>query len=362
MSEPAARYAIKKKMVMEYPTWGFRPGTPCLPTPINFLFVNGGLGDYLTWIQAILWLIKNATWVEGRLLGPDYFQEIAEYFLEGSGWPYWKYEKLKDQTQNGIPTRGPLKLEYESLNATGAHLIDCGFAYYCCQNPIPAGWNSYPRFDRARLPKLPDILSKVCKKYAVITTGQTSPSRRVKPEYWNAIIDHVIAKGFTPVFLGKAEVPTGNGGPIKTTYSDKVNYAKGIDLRDKTTLLEAASILNSASFVVGHDNGLLHLAGCTDTPIIFGYNLASPAHRRPRRNSGRVYDVTLSHADLACNHCQSKTNFVIGFVFHTCFYGDNLCLDLLFEKEGWRWKEQIDRCVADIDSGIDSSDAKGHIV
>lgn len=347
--------SIKKQKVMEYPVKaGFRPGIPVVPRPVNFLFVNGGMGDYICWMQAILWLVHHATWIQGRLICPDYFHELANYWLKGQ-WPVHSYQFLNEDNNNKTPVRGPVNLVNESLNATGAHLMDCGFAYYACQLPPPEGWNHYPRFgDLARFAGLPE-------KYCVITTGKTSPSRHVPGEYWNYVIDHCIERGFTPVFLGASVMPVGGEGTkiedVRTTFDEGVHYAKGIDLRNKTTLLEAAAIIQRASFVVGHDNGLLHLAGCTETPIIFGYNVASPLHRRPRRNKGPIYDVTLSKDELSCIHCQSRTNFVIGFVFHECFYKkngkargyvENQCIIQMFEDRARRWREQIDLCISEL--------------
>ncbi len=356
-------FAITKQKVTTYPEWGFRPGIPVVPRPINFVFINGGMGDYICWMQAILWLVAHATWVQGRVVVPDYFIPLAEYWLKGTDWKVWGYEVLKDAAQNDIPVRGPINLVHESLNATGAHLLDCGFAYYACQNPPPEGWNHYPKFkqngplDSERFPALAALHSKYC----VITTGKTSPSRHVPGGYWNYVIDHVIERGFTPVFLGASEMRINSGqkliNDVRTKFDTEVNYERGIDLRDKTTLLEAAAILDRAAFVVGHDNGLLHLAGCTETPIVFGYNVAAPIHRRPRRLIGRTYDVTLTQKDINCIHCQSRTNFVIGFVFHECFYKtagkvhgfrENECIDLLFANEAARWKSAINQCIEEL--------------
>ena len=112
--------------------------------------------------------------------------------------------------------------------------------------------------------------------------------------------------------------------------------------RDKTEIFQAAALIHKAKMIIGHDNGLLHLAGCTDTPIVFGYNIASPEHREPRRKVGKVFNVVVTPEELVCSFCQSRTNFVIGYNFQQCFYGDLKCIDMLFEDNGARWKRQID--------------------
>lgn len=334
-----------------YPNWGFRPGVPMYKFNMNFILLNGGMGDYICWMQPIRWLASEAKWIKGTLVCPTYFKELAQHWLTPfPEWSFKDYNELKDIPKvDDMPFRGPVILNQESLNATGAHLLTCGWVYYTNKEKAPEGWDCYPPLDQAKLDIIewPDSAKELqSKKYVVITTGVTTNSRRVPGKYWNYVIEYIKSKGLTPVFLGKSVVETGNAKNIHTSFDQKLRVDLGLDLRDQTSLLQAASILSKAAAVVGHDNGLLHLAGCTDVPIVFGYNLASPEHREPRRASGNVFNVTLTDKELACNHCQSKTNFVIGYNFRECFYGDNKCIDMLFEGEARRWKEQIDLALA----------------
>lgn len=331
-----------------YPEWGFRPGTQMYPITMGFVFLNGGMGDYINWLTPIQWLASEATWIKGTLICPIYLTELAEYFLKP--YPNWcgvkAYNKISEIPRlDDTPTRGPIILQQESLNATGAHLSTCGWVYFTNKEKAPPGWEYYPQFKQEDLDALalPDEAKGLsAHKYAVITTGVTTPSRHVKGDYWNMIIDYVCSKGLTPVFLGKGLVETGNQRNIRTKFHDEVNYGAGIDLRDKTSLMQAAAVMSKAACVIGHDNGLLHLAGCTDVPIVFGYNLASPEHREPRRPSGNIFNVALDDEELHCNFCQSKTNFLIGYNFQKCFYSDLKCIDLLFADGAAKWRTQID--------------------
>lgn len=331
---------------------GFRPKTVCFPTDLNFLFMNGGCGDYLTWMQPIIWLASEATWIRGTLIVPKYFHELAEYWLKPfSEWRLADYTSTeKFENLQNTPFRGPVDLNRESLNATGAHLSTCGWVYFTNKECAPDGWDLYPQFKQADLDALElpvEAKGLVSKQYAVITTGQTTNSRKSPPGAWNPIIEYVKSHGLTPVFLGKGVVETGNPRNIHTTWEQTTNHNAGVDLRDKTSLLQAASIMSRAAVVIGHDNGLLHLAGCTEVPIIFGYNLASPKHREPKRLVGKTYNVFLTKDELACTMCQSNTNFVIGYNFRECFYGDLKCMTMLFENEGARWKKAIDQVLVD---------------
>lgn len=351
-----------------YPEWGLRPNTTCFPTNLNFMFINGGMGDYVTWMQTIRWLASEATWIKGNLIHPVYLSPLVDYWLKPfPEWTHITYKVLQEVVSyRNSPCRGPIELMRESLNATGAHLSTCGWVYFANKECAPEGidrvasevvgypmpWDAYPQFRQTDLDNEPlpsEALSLEPKKYAVITTGLTTNSRRVPPGAWNHVIEHVLDMGLTPVFLGKAVVETGNATNIHTRFENTLRVDLGLNLIDKTTLLQAASIMSRAAVVIGHDNGLLHLAGSTrDVPIVFGYNLASPKHREPKRphleNNG-MYNVLLTKEELACNFCQSNMNFIIGQNFRECMYGDNLCMTKLFENKAERWKIKVNEAV-----------------
>lgn len=344
-----------------YPDWGFRPRTPMWPMKMAFVFINGGLGDYVNWLRPIQWLAQRATWIHGVLYVPNYYVEIANYFMTPhKNWTVRTYEDMKNLPQKEVdtPLRGPVILQNEALNATGAHLSTCGWVYFTNKGGPPEGaddaglpWSSYPQFDQAFLDSLTvpaGMKGLDWGKYAVVTTGVTTPSRHVTPERWNYVIQHIKERGLTPVFLGKRVTETGNVRNIHTEYSRDLKLDLGVDLLDQTSLIQAAAIMSRAKFVVGHDNGLLHLAGMTAAPLIFGYNLASPEHRRPVRPAGVIHDITTTHAELPCTHCQSNTNFVVLYNFRECFYRDLKCMDLLFENGAARWKTAIDKVMGEV--------------
>jgi hypothetical protein len=101
--------------------------------------------------------------------------------------------------------------------------------------------------------------------------------------------------------------------------------------------------MQHAACTVGLDNGLLHLAACVPSNIIFGYNIAAPSQRRPvRRLPGRILDITLDKAELACRHCQTHMKQQNLINFRNCFYGDRKCLTLLFENNSIRWTRALE--------------------
>lgn len=172
-------------------------------------------------------------------------------------------------------------------------------------------------------------LGHLRKDYAVITTGYTAKVREFKANHINSIVKRCKELGLEVVFLGQKETKTGAAHVIQGNFDTSVDYAHGIDLRDKTNLLQAAEIMSGAKAVLGVDNGLLHLAGCTQVPIIGGFTTVAPELRMPVRNNvlGWNYYPVVPDTALPCTFCQSNTNFLYGHDYTKCIYKDYACLD-----------------------------------
>lgn len=308
----------------------FRPGSKCKETVVNYLLTRGGIGDYICWMSALKWLATNHPQIVGRVYAPDFFIEIAENVLK-PWFPRWKVYGAKSFTQKKLesrPTYGPMQ---RPINGTGMHLVDLGFVYFT-NNTTPADGRLYCQLDLATVENVLPRHTPQNIFYAVMTPGSTYANRTLPATAFNGIKDHLLSKGIVPVFLGKKDL----GDQRKILFEDGYDYSGGIDLRDKTTLLEAAKIMESARLVVGLDNGLLHLAAMTDVPIIFGYNIASPEHRRPRRRKGTIlWELYPDETQLTCTFCQSKMRFMFNHDFKDCLYKDNLCLEALGQPAPW---------------------------
>jgi len=141
------------------------------------------------------------------------------------------------------------------------------------------------------------------KAVIIITTYRDKQRTILAPEI-NKIAEYVQSKGLIPVYVGKV-------GAISIW---KKNLAKtdfeypgfGVDLRDKTTFLELASIMAQAKAVVGMDSGPIHLAYTTKVPVVCGYTTVAPEYRIPYRGLAITKAVV---PNIVCNFCESNWSF-----------------------------------------------------
>lgn len=323
--------------------YGFRAGTKINPIPCNFFFTAGGLGDFLCYMVAILWNARYCPWVRGTLRVPAFFVPLAERLLRRHRhWTVLNGE-IPYTVEDGTPMIGPeltdqngTNLTPQLINATGAHLVDLGFIYFSNKNPAPAEAH-YPQL-RTLPHELPPEVKALKRQYVVFTPGGVTSSRTVTAKHINPLIEYVCELGLTPVFLGKADF----SGKIITQFDPNILFSKGLNLIDKTNLFQCAAIMENALCVTGLDNGLLHLAACTEATILFGYNIASPKQREPRRDWGKLINIEVPESELPCINCQDKIKLLSTHSFHTCLYGDSLCIDLLFGNNAEKWKRAID--------------------
>lgn len=316
----------------------FRPkSTIDSRTNANFVITNGGIGDFLAWLPALLFLRSVNPQLIGHVFSPSYFKPLVDNFIENrlkeislsQNSPNWQSYTMDEFRNNPLhrkarPTFAP---HDQPINGMGAHLLDLGFIYFAALTPPPPEFNFYPTFD---LTTVFTTLFPENTPFAIITPGATYPNRQMPSSTFNEINLHLIKNGITPVALGAPSV-----GTRTVHFNPDYDFSNVIDLRGKTTLLQALKIMENAKLVIGLDNGLLHLAACTTTPIIFGYNIASPEHRRPRRKKGTILDIHPDPKVLTCTFCQSKMRFMFNHDFKDCLYKDNKCLEFLADPKPW---------------------------
>jgi hypothetical protein len=138
-------------------------------------------------------------------------------------------------------------------------------------------------------------------KAVILITTFRDKQRSILGSELVKIAEYVQAKGFTPVYVGK----TGAISIWKTNLA-KTDFEYpgfGVDLMNKTSLLELASIMGQAKAVVGMDSGPVHLAFTTDVPVVCGFTTVAPELRIPYRGLAKTEAVV---PNIACTFCESN--------------------------------------------------------
>lgn len=285
---------------------------------INLMLLDGGAGDCIAALVSIAYILKHYPWIKPKIWVPDYLLEVTKNVLP-SAKSVRGFSDLRSHYNANRPTR---TTKWDQITSPmKIHCLDYAFLKLCDENPSIEHKN-YLQVTPTDISHygLPD-------KYVVFTTGFTAEVREWPASEINKTATFVISKGYTPVFLGQTEVATGVNHTIKGVFKEEIDFKVGISLIDKTSLVEAASIMAKATVVLGVDNGLLHLAGMTQTAIIAGYTTVTPEIRMPVRHNelGWNCDFVVPDKTLDCKFCQEKTNFLYDHDYRNCLYkGDKL--------------------------------------
>ena len=191
---------------------------------------------------------------------------------------------------------------------------------------LPEEHKNYPKLDLSDT----DISEfNLPEKYVCILSTALHKNRSLPRADVYRIANYLIKKGITPVFMGKSTriIDTFGATP---RYGISPPAKEGmLDLSDKTTLLQAAKIMDSAIAVVGADTGLIHLAACTDVPIICGYTTVDPDLRMPYRHGIKGWNLTpITPPKSDCRYCSSSL-FLNNVNFNECLQKEYQCIDSL---------------------------------
>lgn len=326
-------------MIVELNPKIFRPGTKVEKKKINFILKQGGLGDYIGFMSAIVYAAEHYPNVEGDVYVAPWFIPVAQNVLwEYHGWAVRSNDSLTEAIlkDKRAGHRAPFNAP---INRTGAHAVDLGFIYYLNMTPPPAEWNFYPQLELDAFGVVGELA--ISKPYAVMTPGASNLPKTMPASTFNAIAKHLIENGIEPVFLGNTSFRE-----AAVHVSDGYDFSVGTNLIGKTSLLEAAHIMKYAKCVVGIDNGLLHLAAMTDVNIVYGYTISSPEHTTPRRKPGcgKIYNIFPDTESLTCTFCQSRMRLFFNHDFKDCLYKDAACSQMYLENPE-PWCDLIDEAI-----------------
>lgn len=313
---------------------------PMEKTEIYLLQDLGGIGDDLAGLPVIKFILDKHPHVYITLWVKSYFKTVARKSLPETPRLTIRSFDEKHLAKDGIPVK---KFSGNIYTNLANHMSKQAFDIWCNTQPDDPNYYNYLPIDlkgvyinRFNLPK----------DYIIICTGYTAKVREFRPEIVNNLIDYVLSKGYTPVFLGRESTPENSDASkvIKGNFSQEIQFDKGINLINKTDLLESAKIIKGAKTIVGLDNGLIHLAATTDLSIVCGFSTVKPEHRAPYRHGIKgweFYPVVLTEEELKCRFCQSNMTMKFSHDFRLCFYDDYKCTSLLTSDKYIKELEKI---------------------
>lgn len=284
-------------------------------------------------MSAVKYIRDNCKNVTPFLYVPDFFLDVAKNLVPNiSIRGFSKKEKYKNDN-------AAVQTQCKQHDTLGTHLVDHAFSVLV-NKQVEIEDKNYCKLNTSKIDikkfNLPD-------NYVVITTGFTALVREWPAKSVNETVDYIISKGYNVVFLGNKIVPVkGCADAIRGHFNEEINFSKGISLIDKTNLLEAGKIISQSKCIVGLDNGLLHLAGTTDVPIVAGFTTVNPLVRLPYRHNELGWSCFPVVPDecLKCKFCQSEWALVYDWDFRYCFYDDYACK---FQLTGNKFIEQLEK-------------------
>ncbi len=281
---------------------------------INIDFNSSALGDTIGFLPVLKYL-QDRNMIE-KVYVLDYLQELFTFVLRPeqiivkkdgdqyvSKWPF---------LMSWVPKPTNLHM----------HFVDYG-SIVLADRILDMEDKNYPNVN---VDDVPNLVSS--DNYVVLTYGSTYSNKKIPAKTIEGIINYFKYKGIEVVLLGKNMVLSHNGGEIKIHFDD-IDTDGCINLIDKTTLKQAVRIIRGAKCIVGVDNGLIHLAGLTDTPIVVGYSLRHPKYSLPIRHNELGWNCYVVEPDDKCRYCMTDWVLPVNADFRHCDNESFLCVKSL---------------------------------
>lgn len=305
----------------------------------GFILNHGALGDVICSLPAIIHGRLSAPSMTLNVYVPHWQVDLIKHLLA----PYGEFNVLPISEETlAKEVRDPE--QQNSMNApvknthtrNRVHMVDFAFNYLLDARPESMSERSYPTLAPLGDNNLPP-------DYVVFPVGATSDNKLFRASVMSPILDWVLAKGYKAVLVGTKVSHThaemSGGVPEKLIIRDQADMVpkslidQCIDLREKTTLLQLRDILGYAKAVVGVDGGTLHLAGTTDTNIIYAMGTTLPKHRYIARLGDPNHKIRyVIPRNLECTGCQSNWQMT-RWDFRHCPYGDSKCMEMLHHED-----------------------------
>ena len=247
------------------------------------ILTDGGMGDLVCCLVAVDWNIRHHRHIKFNVWVPDYLFWFARHVLT-EGAVIRPFSKAKEEFRQDI--LGMTTEWCTNHTCIRTHPVDYGFHMLADRHVYELNEKNYLQIQADKI----DVSNfDLPKDYVVICATGIEPVRTMPIKTANEIIDYVVGKRLTPVFLGKESSDCGFKDFKIVAKPIELNYDKGINLLNKTSLVESAKIIHGSKAFVAMDGGLAHVAGCTDAEIVCGYTASHFSHVAPIRKGSQSY-------------------------------------------------------------------------
>lgn len=167
------------------------------------------------------------------------------------------------------------------------------------------------RQDRRSVKALID--TQVGRRFVVVHMRRdTWPSRNLTIAKWREIVDEILLTTDLKI------VQVGSANEISFDHDDRL-----VNLMGRLSLQELKVLIAESEVYLGIDSGTLHVAACTDTPIVSMFTSAHHTYREPvGRDKARFFPIA---AEIECYGCQSRMPPPVTGV--VCARGDVACIE-----------------------------------
>ena len=139
----------------------------------------------------------------------------------------------------------------------------------------------------------PEDMEKVLELYptpeelVLVHPGVGWDSKTFPTEYWQEIIDNLLAEGFKVGIIGK-DMSLTETHILSHSYLP-VDASGCVDFRDKINLKELIALISKAKILISNDSAPIHIAGAFDNYIVLIPTCKHPDHIMPYRNGSKRY-------------------------------------------------------------------------
>lgn len=249
---------------------------------INVVLVDGGMGDMIGLLVSVDFLIRTNRRIRFHVWVPDYLTEFSKHVLPSGSLvrAFSTAETLFNPDFLGLTSEWSTK-----HTPVRTHPVDYGFHVLADTHIYDLAGKNYLQIR----PEKPPEKFELPLNYVCIVATASEPVKAMPAATIAEVSEFARDRGFLPVYLGAERASVGVLNQAVTGKVLGVDFSNGVNLINRTSLMEAAHVIAGARALIGLDGGLVHVAGCTDVEIVAGYTLVDPRHIAPIRKGSQTH-------------------------------------------------------------------------